>query len=357
VEVFCAYDKPRNKVVYFPRHQPNLKLMEMDWMGPRHGPYRYLYYEKPPNHAVPIAPLMHLLTKHKSFNTLDMKTIHQAQVSKFNMFYTNASKAEAERIKDSFDNQTILQENGAVRGMHIGGASPDTVAMAEKQRRDFSYASGGVVDQFQQQGDTLGQERLLRGSVNEMMDDMSGWAYQFMKGFAEDVFWFDIRDPDPQAQMLRKSIAGTDLSYETAWTSEHRRFAMDMEFDVDVEPYSYVERSPQSRLADLLGALQIMQTFGEQAMAQGIMIDVEAVVRTIAKYKNLPELYDVLILNQDPEKLQQLLGPRSSGGQGAPDTGAPKRYIRESKSDGAGAEQEIMRMFGRGGQNSQVMVA
>jgi ABC-type phosphonate transport system ATPase subunit len=342
-------------MVYFPRHQPNLRLLETDWLGPRHGPYRYLGYQYPPNHAVPIAPLMEWLTTHRAFNTLAMKGIHQQQVAKGVLAYTNAGKKDAEALVNAVLNQSVLQENGAVRYLQVGGAAPDTVAMAEKQKRDFSYASGGIVDQFMQQADTLGQERLLRGASNEMLEDMSSSTLSFMRGVCEDIYWFDVRDPNPQPTMLTKQIAGTDIAYQIAWTREHRQFVSEMEFEVDVEPYSYVERSPQARLADLLGALQIVMGMMDQAMAQGITIDVEAVVRTMAKYKNMPELYDCLILNQEPQKLAELLGPRGASGGGGQNPNKPNgQYTRASTSDGAGESMELLRSFGRGANQGEL---
>jgi len=356
-EIFCVYDRPRNKLVYYPRHQPTMRLLETEWLGPRHGPYRKLYYEKVAGNAIPLSPMMHLLTKHKAFNILDMKTIHQQQVAKWLLVYSNAGKEEAERVVNAVNNQSVLAENGAVRGMHIGGAAPDTVAMAEKQKRDFSYASGGVVDQFMQQADTFGSERLLRSASNELLEDMSGWSAKFVKGFCEDVFTFDLSDPDETPRMIEKKMPTSGTVYRLPWTRLHRQtFADCADYDVDVEPYSYVERSPDSRLADLLGALQIIQGMGDQAAVQGISIDVEAVVRTVAKYKDLPELYDVLILNQDPERLQQLLGPRSPGGTSDPNK-PNGNYTRRSESDGSGAEMEVMRAFGRGSQQNEIMVA
>lgn len=350
VDIWCIYERRRNKLIYYPRVNRDLKLLELDWEGPRQGPYRYLWYERPPNHATPISPLLHLIKKHKAFNALDIKAIHQQQVEKGLLLYTNASKEEAKTMLSAVDNQSVLQENGSVRWAHVGGASPDTVAMAEKQKRDFSYAAGNL-DQYMglsSQADTLGQERLLAGATNSMLEDMSGYAQKFVRGVCEDIFWFDLRDPDPEAVQLRKSIPGTELTYRVEWTSEHRQIAAQMEFEIDVEPYSYVERSPQSRLADLLGALQIIMGMGDMMVAQGISVDVEAVVRTIAKYKDLPELYDVLILNQEPERLRQLLGSRDGTDPIGGDS--PKKYIRESRSDGAGQEMEIMRMFGRSGE-------
>lgn len=352
VRIRCAYDRRRNRLYYWPRHQPELKLAEVDWLGPRCGPYRYLYYEKPPGNAIPVSPLMHLIKKHRAFNMLDTRSSNQQLVAKALLTYTNASKEEAEAILNADDLQSVLQENGAVRWQHVGGAAPDTVSMAEKQKQDFNYATSGIMQSFMPQAETLGQERLLRGATNEMLEDMGGWAYQFVKANCEDIFWYDLRDPNPEPQVLRKKFE--TVEYEVQWSKEHRQFAMELEFDIDVEPYSYVERSPESRLADLLGALQIVMGMEQQAAAQGISVDVDAVVRTIAKYKALPELYDVLILNQSPEKLQSLLGSRADA---APtDPAKPNgRYRRESTSDGTGENMEMLRAMGRGQQRQQEM--
>jgi hypothetical protein len=86
------------------------------------------------------------------------------------------------------------------------------------------------------------------------------------------------------------------------------------------------------------------------------MIDVEALVRTAAKMKNINSAYDVLILNQDPQKLTQLLG----SGRGAQPSDPNKpggRYTRRSESDGAGQDLEILRMMGRNGQDNGAMKA
>jgi hypothetical protein len=356
VDVWRVFERRRGKIFYFPCHQPTLKLLEMDWDGPSHGPYRYLYYEKPPNHAMPISPMMHLFKKHRAFNFLDTKTIHQQQTAKGNLFFTNASKGDAERIVNSYDNQSILRENGAVRWAHIGGADPATVAMAEKQRRDFSYAAGGL-DTYAglsgQGAETYGESRLLQGAANAMLEDMSGYAHQFVKGVVSDIFWYDIRDPNPGTEQLRKPLQGTDLSYSVDWSPEKRKMIADMEFAIDVEPYSFKERSPESRLADLLGAIQIIMGMGDQAAAQGITLDVEAVVKSIAKSRNLPELNDVLITNQDPQSLLGFLQGGNKQGPGA--DASPRRYIRESRSDGSGEGQEILRSMGRPAEQEMVI--
>lgn len=345
VELACVYERRTNRLIYYPWEQPHLKLAEYEHFGPAEGPYLYLYYEKPVNTAKPIAPLSHLVKKHRATNILDVKAMVQSLTSKGCLFYTNATKDAAKRTVDARDNQSVLAESGAARWMHIGGPSPDLVAMQEKQKRDFSWSAGNLESYagLNPSAPTLGQERLLRGASNEMLEDMGECATLAMADLCRRIVWFDVRDPDPRPREITKTNGRT--RYKALWTKEHRDFVRMNRFKATVEPYSFRLRTPEGRLADVLGAVQLFQSLREEGAAQGIMLDVEAIVRTVAKAKNLPELYEVLILNQDPAKLAQLLG---GGQQQRPDPNKPGgRYIRESVSDGAGADMEMMRMFGR----------
>jgi hypothetical protein len=126
----------------------------------------------------------------------------------------------------------------------------------------------------------------------------------------------------------------------------------DMEYTIEIEPFSHRMRSPEGRLADVLSAVQFIMSMGDMAAAQGITIDVDAIVALIAKYRSLPEINDVLIRNQDPAQLAGIGGQNKQN-----DQGTPRRYIRESKSDGSGERQAMIQSMGRGQQNQEITVA
>ncbi len=354
VDVWQVWDRADNRLYVWPVDQPNLQLMAKPWDGPRHGPIRILHYGTPPGHAYPISPMQNVHRLARAANILLTKALRQEQAAKGLLLYTSAQKDEAQDVVDSVDLNAVLNEHGALRWTNVGGASPGTVSMAEMARKLFSYAIGNL-DQLMglgSQAPTLGQERMLGDATAANMKDMGEQVYEFVKAAVTDAYWFNIRDPHTQSRIW-KPMGRTGLSVDLPWTPAKRRFIETMEFDVDVEPYSYRSRTPDGRLADYLGVLQILERWKPDMAAQGITMDMEAIIRTIAKYKDLPEMYDGLILNQDPERLAQLLGSR--GGQtptSQVDSGTPRRYIRESENSGAGEFQEMMRMFGRqqGGQ-------
>lgn len=358
VELFQVWDRRSNRLYVWPVGQPQIKLMDMKWNGPAHGPIRLLHFGTPPGHPYPVSPMQDLFRLARAQNVLLAKALQQQQAAKGLMLYTSASKDEAKDVIDSVDLHSVLQEHGSLRYTHIGGADPSTVAMQEKVRRDFSYAAGGLdaLLGLSTQAPTLGQERMLSEGATATMQDKSQVVYDFIKAAVEDIYWFNIRDPETSTE-LTKSLGKTGMTYNVKWNPEKRDFILNsgMRFEIDVEPYSYRSRTPDGRLADFLGALQLLQAWRPDMAAQGMSIDMESVFKTIAKYKDLPELYDAIILNQEPDELAKLLGPRE--GQTPIDSGMPKRYIRESVSDGAGEQQEIMRMMSQGGQEREVSAA
>lgn len=354
VDVWQVWDRADNRLYVWPVDQPNLKLMGRPWNGPRHGPIRVLHYGTPPGHAYPVSPMQNLHRISRAANILLTKALQQQQAAKGLLLYTSAQKDEAQDAVDSVDLHAVLNEHGALRWTHVGGAAPDTVAMSELARKLFSYA-GGNLDQLMGQGSqapTLGQERMLSEQTTANMKDMGEQVYEFVKAAVTDAYWFNIRDPHTQSRIW-KPMGRTGLSVDMPWTPQKRRFIEEMEFDVDVEPYSYRSRTPDGRLADFLGVLQVLERWKPDMAAQGIMLDMEAIVRTIAKYKDLPETYDALILNEDPERLTRLFSRRGKTPT-SQSNGNPGHSIRQSISSGAGEAQELMRMFGQQPQQSEV---
>jgi len=347
VELYQVLDRADNRMYVWPVEQPELMLMGDVWNGPPNGFIRLLHYGSPPGHAWPVSPMSNVYRLANARNVLLVKALRQQQVAKGVLLYTAAQKEEAKQILESPDLQSALQENGPTRWTHVGGASPDTVSMSELVGRLFSYAAGGL-DQLlglQPSAHTLGQERLLGEATAANMQDMGEVVRLFVLKAVQDAFWFNIRDPKTKAE-LWKPIGKTGVSYPVSWTYEKRRQIQDMAFEVDVEPYSYRSRTPDGRLADFLGSLQLLNQYAPMMAAQGISLDMEAIAVTIAAYKDLPELYDALILNQDPEELSRLMGARP--GETPMNAMKPQgHYVREDRNSGAGEMQELMRMFGR----------
>lgn len=349
VDVWQVWDRADNRLFVWPVDQPDLKLMARPWNGPRHGPIRILHFGRPPGHLYPVSPMQNVHRIARAANILLTKALRQQQAAKGLLLYTSAQKDEAQDAVDSVDLHAVLNEHGALRWTHVGGAAPDTVAMAELARKLFSYAVGNL-DQLMglgSQAPTLGQERMLGEATAAHMKDMGEQVYLFVKGAVTDAYWFNVRDPYTQRRIW-KPMGRTGLSVDMPWTPEKRRFIEDMEFAVDVEPYSYRSRTPDGRLADFLGVLQILERWKPDMAAQGMMFDMEAIVRTIARYKDLPEMYDALILNEDPERLAQLFGRAGRTPTAQSDAGTPRR-AGESQNSGAGEFQEIMRTLGRSG--------
>lgn len=350
-----VYDQPSGRMYVWPENQTDLKLQDSVWSGPRHGPVRILHFGTPPGHAYPSSPMQNFFRLARARNILAAKALQQEQTAKGVLAYTSASKEEAERVANALDNQTTLKEHGGLRYEHIGGASPGTVAMSQMAQEMFSYTVGNL-DQLLgtgPQAPTATQERMLNDSTTANMREMGQIVYTFIRAVVEDAYWFNLRDGETRKE-LTKRVGRQGLTYRVAWTPEKRRMIAKMRFQVDVEPYSYRPRTPDGRLADVLQSLQVLMSMQPHMMAQGMTIDVESIARLLAKAKNIPELYDSLILNQSPEQLSKLLGPHEGKTPGEAMGGAqPRHYIRESRSDGAAENVELLRMMQGSGKGAE----
>lgn len=347
VSLWQVYDRRRNRLVLFPRHQRHLKLYDEEFTGAKWGPYLFLYYWRIPGLATPMSLAQRIVTMHQVVNVLNTKSHRQEQASKGILKYGSASKAEAELITQSPDNWSALQDQGDVAYVHYGGASPSTVAMEEKMRRDLSYVAYNMDQRagLQSQAPTLGQERLLAGASNASVEKLQKKSYRFTQMATRAMYDLVLRD-EVTRTTVRKPVPGfPQESIEAAWTPEVRAELRRMGVEIDVEPYSLRQRGPDSRLADYLAVVDYVNSRLRTDMAaQGVGFDVAAVLKNITNMKNEPMLNETFIYNQEPAELAALMGPRTTSA----DDHQPHRYVRESISSGQGQEQEMMRMFRAG---------
>lgn len=356
--IWCMYDRLRGTFTYYPDSQPDLMIGEVPYDGPEHGPFRYLMYEKPPNHAMPISPLMHLLRKHRAFNIIDGKAIAQQEIAKWLLMYTSASKEVADRIAKSSENSTVLQDNGSVRGIHIGGASPAMVSMADKQLSDFSYGAGGMNQYSGLSGvgvETATESSLQSKSASQFLEDMQGWSEKFVQGACEDMVYYTLGDPSREQKMLWKTERMTGEKYEVSWDYDKRLAVRQKQYTVEVEPYSYRSRSPEARLNDIMSAVQFYLSVQQVAASQGVALDVSALFDQIATKRSIPELNDILIRDQNPLELSEMLG--GSQPNRNEDMGRPRSYNRHSTSDGAGERQAQMQAMGKSMESQEIIAA
>jgi hypothetical protein len=69
-----------------------------------------------------------------------------------------------------------------------------------------------------------------------------------------------------------------------------------MEMNIDIEPYSMQNQTPEAKLQGLRTILiEILIPLMPAMQAQGVTIGFEALCRKIAKLGNIPELNDILI--------------------------------------------------------------
>jgi hypothetical protein len=190
------------------------------------------------------------------------------------------------------------------------------------------------------QADTLGQEEILGNNANQRVFYMRRKTASFVGAILKSLGHYLYSDPFVELG-LEKQIPGTQLSIPTTFSAENR-VGEAKDFDISIEPYSMVYRSPQSQLRNFLELFQtVVLPMAPLLQAQGVGIDGGAIVRIISEYSDTPELNEVLTALPPPDPMAMGGMP----GQGQPGQGQPegpgkppvttRNYVRKNVSQGS----------------------
>ena len=164
---------------------------------------------------------------------------------------------------------------------------------------------------------------------------------------------------DPVASpKVKTKIPDTNFEVSLTFSPDIREGEI-VEYEIDIAPYSMVDRSPSEK-AKTLGDL--MQGFiiplAPLLQQQGMKPNMEKFLELMAKYSNTDELLDIVtqLDEQDMAKMQQMQ-EAGAGGQERP-TQSPvteRRQVRENipGSTRQGRDEAMMQLLSGGGQPAQ----
>lgn len=279
--------------------QDDRPLRVVDWAGPDNGPYRWLSFEDVPQNIMPIAPVATGLDLHLLANKLLVKAGRQAVRQKDILTFSGPSQDDAERILKSDDGEVIrIDRQGEVGQMKFGGTDPTTLNMYMQARKDFTYMMGNldVLGGLSAQSETLGQDKLLAENASQRVKAMQDRSMAFTRGIVEDLAWYTLEDPVWSPELTRE-IPGTGLRVPIVVRMDHRKGNY-LDYNFDIQPYSMQQKSPAQQLQTLAQFFQMfVLPFAQQLEANGITIDFEALLRTVAKLSGLKELENLLVFS------------------------------------------------------------
>jgi len=337
VELWDLYFPKEGIIMTLPAEGEGPPLRVVDWTGPQHGPYRWLMFGAVPGNVMPSPPAQMWLDTHDLLNRLFLKLGRQAERQKTLTFASGvaASNKRGERIMDAADGQVINSDDpGSVNEVSMGGIDQNNMAFSMELRNIYSYMAGNLdaIAGLSQQAETLGQEKIIKGSSSELMGDMADTVLRFAEDVTSDVSWWIYTDPVSSIP-IEISIPNYDRKIPTMWRPEDRQVPVDA-YDLRVEPYSMTPQSPAQRLNTSFQIIQqVVMPFAQQLQMQGIEVDVQALVQMAAKYADLPELLDIFKKGGFPLSLPGLAGGTAGANVQKPPV-TQRNYTRQSVGTG-----------------------
>lgn len=322
-------------LVTLPAHGDTKPLRVVEWEGPRMGPYHILVFGDVPGNVMPAPPAMMWYDMHDLQNRLFLKLGRQAERQKTLTFASGAAVASKtdQRIMDAEDGQVVRTDDPqGVKEIRYGGIDAANAAFLLQLKDLFSYVGGNLdsLGGLSQQGDTLGQEKIIKGSSSQLLEELGDRVIAFSTGVVEDIGWYLYTDPVSEIPVTLK-YEGYSRDVESEWKPEHRGDDY-MRYNIKIEPFSMSSKSPSQRLnAVFMIVQQAVMPFLQQMQAQGLEVDVESLLTTAAKYADLPEILEIVKASGVPLEMPGMGG----GEQGQPDPTKPNgEYTRRNVATG-----------------------
>jgi hypothetical protein len=289
-------------------------LREADWMGPESGPFNILSFHDVPDQILPLPPAALWMDLHELGNKIFRMLGKQAERSKTILAVARGGGKDAEKILEAADGEAIgVTSPEKCQEYKFGGVDNVGLAFFLQLKELFSYYAGNL-DTLGGLGavtDTVGQDKLLSESSNEMVNGMRDRVYDFTKRDFKDISWYLWYDPLTEIPFT-KPITGTNINIDYVYTDEDKEGDY-LDYNFNVVPYSMQEDTPTTKLAKLS---EVFNTFMPILMPmmqqQGIMVNAQNFLDIIARYSNLPELNHILMFASGQSQEGEPIGTPAS---------------------------------------------
>jgi hypothetical protein len=339
----------------------NTVLRDVHWDGPEGSPYLRLCFSEVPGNLLPLPPVAVWQDLHDLSNSLFRKLSHQATSHKRVAAFQGGNDEDITRLKVATDGEGIRYNGGKPEVIEMGGVNQPTLAFALTIRDLFNAIAGNLdaLGGLSAQADTASQEKLVSEAASARLKDMGDCVVEFTKAIFRRLAWYVWTDPVRERKYVKVFDAKHGIALDKVWTPDTRDGDfLDYNFDIDV--FSMQDDGPATRI-------QKMMTFFERLVmpmqpmmeAQGLAIDMKAVVDYVARNSNMPELADMIVALDG----SQDMGRMPSGGSPHPQyvsTKAPvtRRIYERTNRPGAtrhGRDAAMMQtLLGGGAQPSEM---
>lgn len=304
-------------------------LRQQEWIGPDCGPYHILGYLCVPGNAMPKAPIQDLCDLHEFVNKTYRKLFRQADRQKSNTFVMGGADEDGSRVMSASDGEILRVDNpDKIKEVVMGGPNQGNFLLGQHAWELFSKMGGNLemMGGLAPQSKTASQDKMLAasasGQIASMQQDTIGMAERVIRSLC----WYFHYHPE-LVMKVKYSLPGLpDATIQRKVSPQQRSQIRFEDMDIEVDPYSMQQATPQTRVANIQAVLQQIQPFMQLAQAQGVMLDVNALLTKYAGYLDMPDLAEILTIQEPPQPDAEAGG---GGGAGGP-AETTRNYVRRS---------------------------
>ena len=322
-------------------------LQTQEWLGPDHGPYLFLKFGTVPGAAMPKAPVQDLIDMHLAVNQLWRKLIEQAARQKEILPYSAGMADDTQRLTDTSDGETFRCDSPELlKPLSFGGPNAGNFQFVEAARMVFSWKAGNLdaIGGLSPQAKTATQDQMLQAASSATVSDMQDTTVRFVSEVGKALVWYWWHDPFKVMRTTYKLPSLPDVEVErklypqgargpTGTPRTLRRDAKWSQLEVRVDPYSLTMQTPAQRASQLTQVMtQVVMPMAPLLAQQGTNVDLAEFLTKLAKYMDLPDLNDILSLQEPPDPDGASPGPSKDKGDGMMPGSTTRNYVRESTS-------------------------
>jgi len=285
-------------------------LNTVEWDGPKCGPYIKLGHHIVPGNLLNLSPVSSWRDLNELENGLFRKLGKQADSEKTVQGFSGGDDAGVTAFKNAEDGSGIKYNGSDPKKLTAGGVNATTLAFFTLTKELASYfcgnldSLGGLAPLTQ----TVGQDKLLSEAASAQLRDMATKTIDAIREVFYSIAWYEWHDPISR-RVLEKKVPDTSMSIPVEWNPEDRQGDIDL-YDLKIDVYSLQDDSPALKLQKL-GAIVVqyvlpLAPFIQQA---GGTIDVQAILRDVAKFSDMAEVSDYVTFMDNIDQPSQQPGP------------------------------------------------
>lgn len=345
----------------FPPASEDDLLESREYIGPECGMYHKLGFLWVPGNLFPRGPIMDLFPLDESINQQLRKLLRQAERFKQMNLYSGAASKDMGRIKDAGDGDDVQVDRlNEIKQWASSPPSAQLFGVTQAMMQLFNKLAGNLdtLGGLARMAGTAAQEQQLNANASGFVGSMSRAVTIATSKVMEGLFWYWWHDPSgvmrSQYNLQSAPDVGVTREVYPAGTRDQMgnapEYTRDMswyDLEVKVDPYSLSMDTPQSKLQQLMQALQTLVPVLPMVGQSGLAPDWRFFFEKFAEYTNNPDIAEMLHLQEPPA------GEEEQGRNDTP-TKPPvtnRTYTRKSESEATdeGQSKDMMqRLMGAG---------